>query len=212
MIVFLALSDADPTSLDLALKLGIDCIVLPSDSLPDERVTALARRWKDMATPRPHMFLRLPSPQDEAFQPALKAAMALEPTGVLVEDVGSGRDVALVDARLAVEEAETGLEHGSTRIAAVVGSTAASLFAMGSLAGASRRLVALVHDPAALARSLAIEDPSELQRLARALTVAAARAGAIPAIDAAPGPAAGALSQGFAGKLVSSIEAIAPSA
>jgi citrate lyase subunit beta/citryl-CoA lyase len=192
-------------ALDAAARLGVSALLI------DARTgdPALADRWHALALPRPDLVVAIPAPDAPGAHALLVAAMALRPSALLVEGVASGYEITLVDARIAVEEAELGLAHGTTRILAVAGATASSFFAMGTLPGASARLSGLVHDPRALRRSLAIEDDAELARLSRALTVAAASAANVPAIDAdAEVPAEIARRQGFAGKLYRSMDEI----
>jgi citrate lyase subunit beta / citryl-CoA lyase len=145
-----------------------------------------AGAWQPLPAPKPGLFVRVPGPGAPDARERLAAAMGRRPTGLLVADIETGADIALVDARIAVAEAELGVEHGATRILASVGSTAASLFAFATLPGSSPRLAGLVHDPAALALALGAEDVGDLRRHARAMTVAAARACGVMAIDADP--------------------------
>jgi citrate lyase subunit beta / citryl-CoA lyase len=123
-------------------------------------------------------------------------------SGLLVSGLADGRDLTLIDARLAVAEAEAGLAQGATALLAVAAATPQALLAIETLVGATPRLRGLVHDPEALRQAVGSEAP-DLVRLARALTVAAAHAAGVPAYDADPAStAAGARRDGFAARLV----------
>ena len=91
-------------------------------------------------------------------------------------------------AKLAVREALYGLDDGSTRIFALAGASALSLFSLATYAGCSARLGALVFDADALAEDLRVLPPARRQAsplaLARDLVLFAARAARVPAIDA----------------------------
>lgn len=108
----------------------------------------------------------------------LARAMALAPAGIVLEGARSGRDVTLLDARLAVCEAERGLAHGGTSIIAVA--SAEALIEIGSFRGASARLAGLAFDPEALERELGAPDAA-VSELARGMVVLAARAAGVPA-------------------------------
>jgi citrate lyase beta subunit len=203
MPLLVRLRSAD--GLDAAARFGVSALVIDSRAA----ASVLADRWRALASPRPHLVAAIAAPNLPDAHALLTAAMALRPTALLVEDVASGEDIVLTDARMAVAEAELGIGHGATRILAVAGATASSLFALGTLRGASARLTALVHDPHALRRSLAFEDDAELVRLSRTLVVAAAKAGNVIAVDADDAvPVEVARRQGFEGKLYGSLDAI----
>jgi citrate lyase subunit beta/citryl-CoA lyase len=188
---FLMVADFSPATLAAARALGVAAAIVDAAQLTGMAPDAL---------PRAILHVRIAAADDAA---ALAGAMAAAPAGILLADAAAGQDVARLDARLAVAEAERGLPHGATRILAVAGATPAALFAMDSFIGCSARLSGLIHDPAALARSLGAEEPSDLQRIARALTVAAAHAAGVVAIDGDDRiDAETARREGFGGKLV----------
>jgi citrate lyase subunit beta / citryl-CoA lyase len=203
LMSFLSVQSRD--GLEAAARLGVSALVI------DARTgdSALADQWHSLARPRPDLVLALPAPDAPDAHALLSASMAMRPCALLVEDIASGREVTLLDARMTVAEAELGIAQGATRLLAVAGATPSSLFAMGTLQAASARLAGLVHDPLALRRSLAVEDDSDLRRLSRALTLAAAKAAGVPAIDAdAEVLAEIARRQGFSGKFYRSPDEI----
>ena len=191
---FLLVADLSPAALVAARGRGVAAAIVDPGLLSGMAPDALPRRT---------LHVRIAAAEDAA---GLGAIMAAAPAGIVLSDAASGQDVARLDARLAVAEAEAGLMHGATRILAVAGSTPAALFAMDSFIGCSMRLSGLIHDPAALARSLGAEEPSDLQRIARALTIAAAHAAGVVAIDGDDRiDAEAARREGFGGKLVAAL-------
>jgi citrate lyase subunit beta/citryl-CoA lyase len=98
--------------------------------------------------------------------------------------------VAHLGAKLAVREAEFGLEDGGTRILAIATETALGVFALGTFAGASHRLMGIAWGGEDLSADLGAEanrgddgaytDP---YRIARALTLLGAAAASVDAID-----------------------------
>ena len=73
----------------------------------------------------------------------LDAVMSAAPDGIMLPKCASGRNVQHLGVKLAVREAEYGLADGGAKIIAIATETGASLFQLGSYAGASRRLAAL---------------------------------------------------------------------
>ena len=99
--------------------------------------------------------------------------------------------VQQLSAKLAVREATCGLADGSTRILALATETAQALFGMASYRGASARLIGLAWGTESLSADLRAEtgrdssgDTAGPFRLARDLTLLAAAAAGVAAIDA----------------------------
>jgi citrate lyase subunit beta/citryl-CoA lyase len=120
----------------------------------------------------------------------LDGVMAAAPDGIVLPKSQSGEDVTLLGARLAVREAENGLEDGGTRILAIATETARALFHLGSYAGSSRRLMGLAWG----GEDLSADIGAETNRLpdgryagpyviARDLTLLAAAGAGVAAID-----------------------------
>ncbi|MBL8573868.1 MAG: CoA ester lyase [Hyphomicrobiaceae bacterium] len=89
---------------------------------------------------RPKLFVRLNALDSGQIDADLDAVIPAGPDGVMLPKAGGGRDIAHLGAKLAVREAEADLADGATRIVAVATETAASVFGLGTYAGASRRL------------------------------------------------------------------------
>ncbi|MBB4197587.1 hypothetical protein CCR94_13355 [Rhodoblastus sphagnicola] len=137
----------------------------------------------------------------------LDTVMAQAPYGIILPQACGGRDVQHLGAKLAVREAENALEDGATRILASAADLPEAVFLLGGMARATRRLVGLVWDGAALAGALGVDEESEILAPARAQTVFAAAAAGTPAILDARGCAETleqARRDGFGGALVDS--------
>ena len=113
----------------------------------------------------------------------LDLAMATAPDAILLPGVVGGADLQHLAAKLAVHEAERGIPDGATRIIALAGDTAAGVLALGTVPGSSRRLAGL-----AWRAEMDCDGAASLNapdRLTRALTLVAATAAEVDAIDAA---------------------------
>ena len=118
----------------------------------------------------------------------VEAIVAAAPAIIVLPKSNAGRDVAHLSALLSVAEAQADLAEGGTRIMAIATETAASLFGLGSYAGASPRLLALAWGAEDLSTALAATRTrtadgvlTDAFRLARTLCLAGAHAaGALP--------------------------------
>jgi citrate lyase subunit beta/citryl-CoA lyase len=166
----------------------------------------------DAAIARPGcaaLYVRLPPLDDPLFFETLKAAAALRPQGVAMAANG-GAEVQRLGARLAVEEAALGLEEGALRVLAFATESPEAIFGLASYRGASARLAGLVWSvsplDAAMGATRACGGPF---RLARDMTLLAAKAAGVLAFDAASAgdeaglreEAAAARADGFDGKV-----------
>jgi citrate lyase subunit beta/citryl-CoA lyase len=101
-----------------------------------------------------------------------------------------GPDVSHLGAKLAVREAEFGLEDGRTRIIAIATENARGVFALGTFGGASHRLRALTWGGEDLSADIGAETNrnerglyTDPYRLARAMTLLGATAAEVDAVD-----------------------------
>lgn len=140
----------DRRKLDKGLASGADVMLIDlEDSVaaaakPEAR--ALAAEFLRAARPkheRPRLYVRINAFDSGHAEADLDAIMPAAPEGVMLPKSLSGRDVARLDAMLAVHEAEAGLDDGGTKIVVVATETAASLFTLGTYQGASPRLTGL---------------------------------------------------------------------
>ena len=121
----------------------------------------------------------------------LDAVMPGAPDAVMLPGSLGGASVQQLSAKLAVREAMCGIADGSTRILALATETAQALFGMASYRGASARLIGLAWGMESLGAELRAEAYREASgayagpfRLARDLTLVAAAAAGVAAIDA----------------------------
>jgi citrate lyase subunit beta/citryl-CoA lyase len=124
---------------------------------------------------------------------ALAAAAASRPRGFALGEASGGADVQRLGARLAVEEALLGLPDGTLRVLAFATQTPGAIFGLPSYRGASARLDGLVWTFSPLDAALGASPTRRAAgplALARNLTLFAARAAGVRAIDA-PFPAGG---------------------
>ena len=120
----------------------------------------------------------------------LDAVMPSGPDGIVLPKAVGGMDVSHLGAKLAVREAESGLPDGATRILAIATENAAGIFALGTFAGASHRLMGLAWGGEDLSADLGAETNrhddglyTDPYRIARAFTLFGAAAAAVDAID-----------------------------
>ena len=149
----------------------------------------------------------------------LDIVMPAQPDGIVLPQAIGGRDVQHLGAKLAVREAENGLDDGYAKILALGGDSPAALFELNSFPRATRRLIGIGRDEKALAQALgvAVGAGSEPLRVARSLCLFAAAAAGAPAYDCSEDSAgedfvqacAAAARDGFAGKLARNIQQVA---
>ncbi|PBB33979.1 CoA ester lyase [Mesorhizobium sp. M1A.F.Ca.ET.072.01.1.1] len=120
----------------------------------------------------------------------LAALVPVKPDGIMLPKSNSGQDVQQLAAKLRVHEAESGLPDGGIKILPIITETASGLLAAASYAGASSRLAGLTwgaEDLSAAIGARSARDESgrytDVFRLARAMTILAAGAAEIAAID-----------------------------
>jgi citrate lyase subunit beta/citryl-CoA lyase len=139
---------------------------------------------------RPRLYVRVNGHRSGLIDADLDAVMQGAPDGIVLPKCVNGAALQHLGAKLAVKEAECDLGDGSTRIIAIVTETAASIFNMGTYAGASGRLAGLAWGAEDLAACLGAEanrgqDGAYLAPyvLARSLALFAAGAAETVAID-----------------------------
>lgn len=120
----------------------------------------------------------------------LAVLVAVKPDGIMLPKSNSGQDVQQLSAKLRVHEAENGLPDGGIKILPIITETAAGVLAAASYAGASARLAGLTwgaEDLSAAIGARAARDENgrytDVFRLARSMTILAAGAAEVAAID-----------------------------
>ena len=186
-----------PRKIEKGLTSGADVLLVDlEDSVaPANKVSARAVARDAIAAAKasgaaPRLFVRVNSLDTCLTDDDLDLVMQAGPDGILLPKAVSGMDVQHLAAKLAVREAENGLPDGGTVIIAIATETAASLFSMGSYRGATHRLAGLTWGAEDLSADLGAETnrtPDGLltdpYRMARVLTLFAASAAGVAAID-----------------------------
>jgi citrate lyase subunit beta / citryl-CoA lyase len=186
-----------PKKLAKALTIGADCLLIDLEDSVAAGSKASARqiaadftRSCRATADRPLLYVRVNGLETGLIDADLDTVLPAAPDGILLPKSRSGQSVQHLSAKLAVREAESGLTDGSTAIIPIATEQAAALFQMGTYADASRRLAGLTWG----AEDLSAELGSETNRLpggeytapfvlARSLTLFAAAAANVPAID-----------------------------
>jgi citrate lyase subunit beta/citryl-CoA lyase len=217
----LIVASADEKRLAQALASGADGLVVDLAFAPPggrAAARALAARFLKGARGRgPALIVGLGALDSGETDLDLDAVMAAAPDAILLAGSLGGASVQQLSAKLAVGEAELGLADGATRIIAVA-DAARSLFGMASYRGSSARLIGLSWNAESLRADIGAERHRDASgglagpyRLARDLTLLAATAAGVAAIDTAFADisdleglrleAEAARSDGFAGKI-----------
>jgi citrate lyase subunit beta/citryl-CoA lyase len=184
----------DDAKLAAALASPAHAVVIDLGVAPKRREAARANalRWLREATPdSPSLIVRVNPLESGETERDLDAIMLAAPFAVMLPKALGGASVQHLSVKLALREALNGLEDGATAILAVI-DTAEALLAAASFRGASARLIGLAWDAEALQADIGAI-PSGARsgslRIAREMTVFAAAAARIHAIDAAFLPA-----------------------
>ena len=183
----------DEARLQAALGSGADAVVIDLVVAPGARAAARANAARLLAKSQslaPALMVRVNPLGDVETDADLDAVMDQAPFAiVLPQALKAG--IEQLSARLAVHEALCGLEDGSTHIVAVA-DTAAALIGLAGAREMSARLIGLAWDAEALRADIGAEtcrDESGAYagpwRLARDLTLLAATAAGVAAIEAA---------------------------
>lgn len=176
---------------------GADCLFL---DLEDSVALGVKSKAREMArdfllaakqTARgAQLYVRVNALESGLIDADLEAVMAGAPDGIVLPKCVNGAALQHLGAKLAVKEAEHCLADGSTKIIAIITETAAAMFNMGSYGGASQRLAGLTWGAEDLAVCLGAETNrgeggayTAPYALARSLTLFAARAAEVVAID-----------------------------
>jgi citrate lyase subunit beta/citryl-CoA lyase len=183
--------------LERALSCGADVLLV---DLEDSVAAASKPKAREIARTflagartqqeRPLLYVRVNALDTPDIDADLDAVMRTAPDGILLPKCSRGPDVQHLGAKLAVHEAMNDLAAGSTRILALVTETAASLFGMGTYVGSSKRLAGLAWGAEDLSAAIGAETNRDEHGaytmpyvLARTLTLLAAAAAEVPAID-----------------------------
>ena len=193
----LLIAPADEKRLAEALTSGAEAVVVDLASAPSGDLAAArsraARFLKEAraGTGGPRLVVGVNALESGETDADLDAVMGSAPDAVLLPGSFGAASVQQLSAKLAVREANFATSDGVTRIIAVV-DAARGVLNMASYRGSSARLSGLAWSAASLSADIGVEagrDPSGAYagalRLARDLTLLAATAAGVAAIDAA---------------------------
>lgn len=182
--------------LNRALRYETDALILDlEDSVAVESKEEARRnvlaflQYHRLVAERPALYVRVNGLGTGHDERDLDVVMAGAPDGIVLPKAAGGGDVALLHARLSVQEALHGVADGTTRILPIATETARSVFNLGTYAGASTRLAGLAwgaEDLSADVGALASRDDdtwTEPYRVVRSLCLFAAATADTPAID-----------------------------
>jgi citrate lyase subunit beta/citryl-CoA lyase len=178
-------SEADALILDLE-----DAVAPPSKEAARACVAAIL---SEIAPPerRVIVYVRVNSLRSGLIDDDLAAVLPGRPDGIVLPKAEGGRDVSDVATRLSVLESALGLPTGATGVLPIATETAAGVLAIGTIPGASARLVAVTWGGEDLAADLGAETNRDAQgiytapfRHARTMTLLTATAAGVAAIDA----------------------------
>jgi len=186
-----------PKKIEKAFRSGADILLLDlEDSVAHSAKSEARAIVADFITnaPRqshsPKLYVRINALDSGFADVDLDHVIVSGPAGILLPKCTGGMDVQHLSAKLAVREAEADLSDGAIRIIGIATETAASLFQMGTYAGASHRLEALTWGAEDLSADLGAEtnrletgEYTDPYRLARAMLLMAAANAHMPAID-----------------------------
>ena len=189
----------DESQLAAALSSRADAIVIDLEGTiaGDDRAAARARAGQFVKEVRsrgesPVMIVKVNRLGGQETDDDLDAVMPGAPDAILLPGSLGAASVQQLSVKLALREALSGIDDGSTRILAVATQSAPALFGMASYRGASARLAALVWSADELGVDLKAETHRDVSgayvaplRLARDLMLFAAAAAGVAAIDAA---------------------------
>lgn len=175
---------------------GADCLFVDlEDSVAPARKEAARGMTRDFlraarAEGGPLLYVRVNALDTGLVDTDLDAVMAGRPDGIVLPKPRGGVDVQHLAAKLAVREADHGIEGGATRIICVATESAAAVFGLPTYAGASRRLAALTWGAEDLSADLGAETNrlpdgsfTPPYALARTLTLLAAVAAGVQPMD-----------------------------
>ncbi len=196
--------------LDASLASGADALIIDLTVGPEARQISAGWLAGLERTRSPLLYVKVHDLASGLTDADLDAIMPAGPHGIVLPRTVGATDVQQLGVKLGVREAEHGLADGATRILAVAADSARGLLAIGSVPSASPRLAGIAWDVVALAGDLRVVSARDedgrwtapfLQ--ARGMTVIAAVAAGVPAIDCvgADEEYAVARCDGFAGRI-----------
>jgi citrate lyase subunit beta/citryl-CoA lyase len=186
-----------PRKLEKSLDSGADALIVDLEDAVALAAKPAARegahdflRAAGKMARRPMLIVRINALDSGLADADLDAIMPAAPDAIMLPKSRRGADVQHLSVKLAVREAENDLPDGAVRIIPIATETADAIFGLASYAGASARLAGLTWGAEDLAAALGAETNrladggyADPYRLARAMTLFAARAADVEPID-----------------------------
>jgi citrate lyase subunit beta/citryl-CoA lyase len=186
-----------PKKQQKGLESGADALILDlEDSValgakPQARSITLAfLKAAHALAKRPRLIVRVNALSTGLTDADLDVIMEGAPDAIMLPKSEGGVDAGQLAAKIAVREAESDLPDGATKIIPIATETGKGIFGLGSYAGATHRLAALTWGAEDLSADLGAETNrledgfyADPYRLARSLTLFAASAAQVDAID-----------------------------
>lgn len=186
-----------PRKLEKAFGSGADAIILDLEDSVAEAMKAEARgcvadflKTAARGVGQPKLIVRVNALDTGWTDADLAAVVPGRPDAILLPKAGSGADLQDLGARIAVLEAEAGLEDGAIKIHALMTENARGMLNAATFGGKTARLAALTwgaEDLAADIGASANRDErgvyTDVFRLARTLTLMAAADAGVDAVD-----------------------------
>jgi citrate lyase subunit beta/citryl-CoA lyase len=188
----------DERKLGKGAATGADALILDlEDAVAGPRkATARTLAARYVADTRPHegrplLYVRINALDTGLWQDDIAGVIGTQPDGVVLPKARSGDDVHKLSLALRHEEERAGLALGSTRIIAIATETPVALFQLHTYVDSSSRLEALAWGAEDLSAAVGASANREADgrswtspyRLARGLTLFAAAAAGVQAID-----------------------------
>jgi citrate lyase subunit beta/citryl-CoA lyase len=185
------------SKLDKAFQSGADAVIVDlEDSIAHDRKAAAresAAAFLKQAVgqaKRPRLLVRVNAIATGLIDADLDAIVPARPDAIMLPKAEGGASVSHADAKLTAREAIADIDDGYIKIVAQAVESAAGLFAAGTLAGASKRLIGLTWGPEDLSAEVGAEANRDADgrltepfRFARSVCLFAAAAAEVAAIE-----------------------------
>ncbi len=160
------------------------------DAKAAARVVASDFLKEDSNSGGPELYVRINALDTGLTDDDLASVMKSRPAGIMLPKSNSSRDVDLLSAKLNVHEAENAIAEGATKVIAIITETAAGLLAAPTYDRPHPRLSGLTWGAEDLSADIGARTArddrgcyTDVFRMARAVTILAARAATTTAID-----------------------------
>ena len=172
---------------------GADALILDLEDAVAESAKPAARGLiaEALKGPRPsQLWVRINPLTTPHAAPDLAAVVPFAPDGIVIPKPDSAADLVALDGLVTALEVQAGLPQGRIRVMPVATETPAAVFSLGTYTSATPRLAAVTWGaedlPAAVGAAVnRMSDGgyTDLCRIARSLTIAAAANAGVPAIE-----------------------------